>query len=177
MTLAPDENEIRVREQLRARIDGTPPGTPPTRPRDWLDDLMEDRGTPAARPPGAPIPAAKPPAAKTERTAPGEPRFDWRRLTHWSYARLTIGASATLIPLYQGQPAAGVWAHVLRQARGQAGVLPAWIIAAAGIGAAAVLVHRRRSWWAYGLLSTAFIGTVAMASPYDLITLVTGVTR
>lgn len=147
----------------------------PSRPRDWLDDLWdqdEPRPVTAASPPRPP----DPPKATT-RDTPGEPRWDWRRLLHWPYARLTCGACTALIPLHNGQSAALAWGSVLRQARTQAGVGPAWIIAGAGFAVAVVLVGRRRSWWTYGLLTCAFIGIVAMASPWDLIHLITGATK
>jgi hypothetical protein len=66
---------------------------------------------------------------------------------------------------------------VLTQARTEAGVGAAWVIATVGMAVGAVWVHRRRTWPAYGALTCAFVGTVAMASPFDIIQFVTGVTR
>lgn len=171
MSAPPDHHELRLQARLRARIDGTPP-PPASRPRDWLDDLFDDQPAPAVTPPAPP---ARPPVTATD--TPGEPRWDWRRLLHWPYARLCCGATLALIPVQDGQSAATGWGSALRDCRTQAGVLPAWLLASLGISLAAVLVHRRRSWWTYSLLTTAFIGTVAMASPFDLVTFMTGVTK
>lgn len=170
MTTPPDHDELRIRGRLREHIDGTPaPAPTPTRTRDWLDDLWDDT-------PPTPTPA-KPMAAKPEPEPAGEPRWDWRRLLHWPYARPCCGATAALLPLFHGQSAALGWGDALHQARVQAGIGPAWIIATVAFGTAAVIVHRRRGWISYGLLTCAFVGTVAMASPYDIVTFITGAHR
>jgi hypothetical protein len=174
MPTEPGEDEHRIRRALDARGVGYAPQPPsgPVRPRDWLDDLMDDQPEPRAAPPAPP----EPPKSTTTDT-PGEPRWDWRRLLHWPYARLCSGATAALIPWYHGQSAATGWGSVLHSYRTGAGTGAAWIVAGIGLAVAAVLVHRRRTWWTYTLLTTAFIGTVAMASPFDLVTLITGVTK
>lgn len=174
MTTAPGADERRIRRALDARGVGYAPQPPatPVRKRDWLDDLMDAEPKPHSAPPAPPEPPKR-----TATGTPGEPRWDWRRLLHWPYARLCCGATLALVPVQDGQSAATGWGTALRSCRTEAGVLPAWILAAAGFGVAAVLVHRRRSWWTYGLLTSAFVGTVAMASPFDLVTLMTGVTK
>src|SRR5690242_14188529 len=108
MTTPPDHDELRIRGQLRAHIDGAPM-PPPVRPRDWLDDLMDE--------PAAPRPASQP---TVEEKPAGERRWDWSRLRHWPYARLTCGACAALIPWYRDRSAALAWGHVLTQARAEA---------------------------------------------------------
>lgn len=169
MTTPPDHDELRLRAALRAHIDGTPP---PVRERDWLDDLMDAEPAPRTAPPAPPEPPKT-----TTRDEAGEPRWDWRRLFHWPYARLCCGAALALIPLDHGYSAATGWGSALRDCRAQAGVGAAWVLAGTGLIVAAVLVHRRRTWWTYTLLTTAFIGTIAMASPWDLVQLVTGVSK
>lgn len=165
MTTPPDEDELRMQARLRAAFDGTPR----SRPRDWLDDLLDETKTAPAAPPAPPAPPAK-----TATAAEDGPRWNWRALAHWSHASLTCGACAALAPVFGGQSAATGWGGVLQQAREQAGVGAAWVIASVGLTVGAVFVHRRRSWWAWALLTSAFIGTVAMASPMDIIQFVTG---
>jgi hypothetical protein len=171
MTIEPDHNELLLQARLRAHIDGAPR---PGRPRDWLDDLMDDEPpTPrAAVPPPEP---PRPPKTTAEGT-PGEPRWDWRRLLHWPYARLCCGATAALVPLHNGQSAATTWGEVLRSYRTGGSIGAAWIVAGAGFITAAVLVHQRR-WYGWLLLTSAFIGIVYMASPFDLVTFFTGATQ
>lgn len=161
MSTPPDHEELRIRGRLREHIDGTP-APAPTRTRDWLDDLWDDTPPTPAKP------------ARVEPEPAGESRWDWRRLLHWPYARPCCGATAALLPLFHGQSAALGWGDALHQARVQAGVGPAWIIAAVAFGTSAVIVHRRRGWISYSLLTCAFVGTVAMASPLDLVRFTTG---
>lgn len=171
MTAAPDADERRARLNLLRALDGGAP----TRERDWLDDLWDDRAEskPDPDPPGPPPPATRPaPAADDE-----GPRWDLRRLLHWPYARPTVGACAALVPWFGAYSPATWWGSVLTQARAEAGVGAAWVIAGAGLTVAALLVHRRRTWPAYGALTCAFVGTVAMASPYDIVQFFTGVSR
>ena len=107
----------------------------------------------------------------------GEQRWDWSRLRYWPYARLVCGAATAILPVFGGQSAALTWGDVLYRARTEAGVGAAWIIAAVGLTVGAMWVHHRRSWLAWAGLTCAFIGTIAMASPFDLVTFMTGVTR
>lgn len=174
MTTAPGEDERRIRHALDAAGVGYAPQPPANaRTRDWLDDLWDDAPTPEVPPPGPPPPSrAAPPAADD-----GERRWDLSRLLRWPYARPSVGAVVALVPWFGGYSPATWWGSVLTQARTEAGVGAAWVIAAVGFGVSAVLVNRRRTWPAYGLLTCAFVGTVAMAHPYDIIQFVTGVTR
>jgi hypothetical protein len=172
---APGADEHRIRRALHARgVAYTPQPVPaPTRPRDWLDDYLD--GTTAqtqTRPPDPPGPPDKPATA----TDAGEPRWDWRRLRTWPYARLTTGAAIALIPWYGGQSAGTAWGHALSQCREQASVGGAWVLAAVSLTIGAVWVHRRHSWPAWAALTSAFVGTIAMGSPLDIVTFITGVT-
>jgi hypothetical protein len=165
MPIPPGRDELLVQAQLRARIDGTPP---PPRARDWFDDYLDA----TTRPAEPPQPPDKPPAAATD--TPGEPRWDWHRLLRWPYARHITGACVALIPVQDGYSAATGWGNALQQARAQAGVGAAWTIASTGLLVGAIWVNRRRSWFGWCLLTSAFIGTVAMASPLDIVRLVSG---
>lgn len=171
MTATPGADERRARHNLLRVLDGGAPT--PARTRDWLDDLWDDEPKPKPEPPGPPPPSrAAPPAA-----GDGERRWDLRRLLHWPYIRPAVGAVVALVPWFGGYSAATRWGAVLTQARAEAGIGAAWVIAGVGFGTAAVLVNRRRGWPSYGLLTCAFIGTVAMASPFDIVTFMTGVTQ
>lgn len=174
MKNAPGADEARIRRALDERgVSYAPQPSADARVRDWLDDYLDTAAIPQTRPPGPPRPPDEPAAARDA----GEPRWDWQRLRHWPYARLTVGASVALIPWYRGQSAATSWGHVLTQARTEAGLGGAYVIAAVGLTVGVIWVHRRRSWIGWCLLTSAFIGTIAMASPFDLITLITGVTK
>ncbi|MEE4546444.1 hypothetical protein V2S66_31330 [Streptomyces sp. V4-01] len=175
MKSAPGADETRIRRALDERGVSYAPQPPaaPERPRDWLDEHFDATATPQTRPPDPPAPPDKP--AATDGGA--EPHWDWQRLRHWPYARLVCGAAVALIPWYRGQSAALTWGHVLEQARAQASTGGAYVIAAVGLTVGAIWVHRRHSWIAWTVLTSAFIGAVAMAHPYDLITLITGVTK
>jgi hypothetical protein len=140
-----------------------PPATDEPTPQ-AADEQLDDDPEPADELDPAPGP----------KTAPAEPHWDFRRLRHWPYARPAIGAGLALLPFFHGQSAATQWGSTLIQARAQAGVSAAWVIASVGFTVAAILVRRHRSWWTYSLLTSAFIGTVAMASPLDLVRFVTG---
>lgn len=138
----------------------------PQRQRDWLDDLMDE--------PPAPPPRA---AQLVEEEPAGDQRWDWHRLRSWPYARPACGACAALIPWYRGQSLATWWGSTLTSARTEAGVGAAWVIAAVGLIIGAVWVHNRRSWIAWALATSAFIGTVAMAHPSDIVTFITGASQ
>ncbi|WP_052397246.1 hypothetical protein [Streptomyces sp. NRRL F-5123] len=168
MTATPGADEHRIRHALHRRGVGYAP-QPPARDRDWFDDYVDATTQPRTPPPGPP------PDRATAQAADGpEPRWDLRRLTHWPYARPTIGAATALIPWWGGWSAATRWGAILTQARHEAGVSAAWVIACTGLTVGAVLVHRRRGWPSYALLTSAFVGTVAMASPLDIVRFVTG---
>lgn len=174
MTATPGADERRARHNLLRALDGGAPTTP-ARARDWLDDLWDD-APPEPRPESVAPPPGPPPPKRTARDDDQEPQWDWRRLLHWPYVRPAVGAVVALIPWFGGYSAATKWGSILSQARTEAGIGAAWVIAAVGFGTAAVIVNRRRGWPSYGLLTCAFIGTVAMASPFDIVTFFTGVT-
>lgn len=169
MATAPGADEVRARRNLIRALDGGAPAS--ARARDWFDDYVDATET-KAPPPGSP-----PEPATAQAADDGEPRWDWRRLLSWPYARPAVGACVALIPWFGAYSLATKWGAVLTQARTEAGVGAAWVIATVGLTVGAVWVHRRRTWPAYTLLTCAFIGAVAMASPFDIIQFVTGVTR
>lgn len=140
-------------------------------------DKIQRGGDSTPVPDTATPPTDPPPPPKGASKAADEPGWDWRRLLHWPGARFTCGACAALLPFFSGQSTATEWGSVLTQCRTEAGVLPAWIIAGVGATVAVTLVRRRRAWYSYALLTSAFIGTIAMASPFDIVTFVTGVTQ
>jgi hypothetical protein len=166
-------DERRIRHLLQARGVSYTPDTPPPA-KGWWDRLYDDE-PPAPRAAVPPSEPPRPPKVTAEDT-PGEPRWDWRRLLHWPYARLTLGATAALIPWHRGTSAATGWGEVLRSYRTGAGIGAAWTVAGVGLITAAVLVHQRR-WYGWLLLTSAFIGIVYMASPFDLVTFLTGATQ
>lgn len=176
MTTAPGADELRARRLLIDAINRTHTAPDPEpageRPRDWFDEYVDATTQPKAPPPGPP-----PDRTTAQAADEPEPNWDFRRLLHWPYARLTIGAVAALIPWYAGYSAATKWGAILSQARAEAGTGAAYVIAGVVLGVTAVLVHRRRAWWAWVLLAIAFVGTIAMARPYDIVQFVTGVTR
>jgi hypothetical protein len=161
----PGADERRIRRALDERGVSYAP-QPPQRERDWLDDLMDE--------PAAPRPASQPGA---EEKPAGERRWDWSRLRHWPYARPACGACAALMPWYRGQSAALAWGHVLTQARAEAGVGAAYVVAAVGLGVGVLWVGRRRSWFAWALLTCAFVGLVDMARLSDIVTFTTGASQ
>lgn len=171
MTTPPGADERRIQYQLRTRgVSYAPQPPSDARDRDWLDDLWDDDRPP----PRAAVPPQPPDTPPPVATEADEPRWDWSRLLRWPYARPTCGAGVALLPFFGGQSAATGWGSVLLQARTEAGVGAAWVIAGVGLGIGALCVRGRRTWWAYGLLTSAFIGTIAMASPLDLVRFVTG---
>lgn len=149
-----------------------PPPPPPRRPAWW--SAPPPAGPPADAPvvhhyvhvvlPG-PVPL------------PPEPRFEWSRLWSWLRTRHWVGAAAALAPVFMGQSLATGWGAQLRDARTNAGIGGAWVIALAVTTIAVTAARRRPTWYASALVTTALFGTAAMASPFDLVTFVTGVTR
>lgn len=186
-------DERRVRQLLAARgvsYTPRPAAAAQERARDWLDDILDERpGTspaPAPRLPdwrmgeAADLRGDDPdcpdrPVAADEPA--GERRWDWSRLRHWPFARPACGACLALLPVLGGQSAALAWGHVLTQARTEAGVGAAYVLAAVGLVIGAVWVHNRRSWLAWSLLTCAFVGGLDMARLADIVTFTTGAAK
>lgn|GEM_PF-6264638 len=106
-----------------------------------------------------------------------EPRWDWRRLRHWPHASLTAGAAAAMVPLFHGQSLATLWGSQLRECRHQASIGGAWCLAGIGLAIAVTVARRRPRWYTRALVIVALFGTAYMASPFDLVTFITGVTK
>lgn len=172
MTLAPDENELRLRAELRARIDGVPPPVPPSRPRDWLDDYLD-----ATTPPPPPPPAVRPGTASGTPDESHEPRWDWRRLRHWPHLGITTALAMAFAPILNGYSLATGWGHILNQMRADAGPGGSWTAAGLWFTGAVVIARRRHTWPTKVAVTVTLFGLAAQASPFDLVTLITGVTR
>lgn len=186
MNTAPGEDELRIRRDLRSRIDGgasVPSAS--ARPRDWLDDLWADEPprprVQADAPP--PAPPAPPKAVRTDAEEP--PRWDWRRLLHWPHARPAIGATAalaaTVLPIpHVGYSAATIWAYCVGQIRADHGAGWGYAIGGGAFLLAAWLVTqrgRRAGVLRLTFLAITFVGLFGALSWFDPITFVTGVKK
>ncbi|MGY0023737.1 hypothetical protein ACVHNB_32810 [Streptomyces sp. YJ-C3] len=182
----PDERRVRAILRRRGVSLGTseeqplppapehlPPGFP-TRPRDWLDDVLDGNAdTPTPRP--APAPIADPPA---EATAP-EPdeRRDWSWLMRWirPWQSFTAGA-VSVLPLFNGWSLATGWARALHEMRTDT-LAGAYTTALLALGAAFLLDKRRKRWLLRLALITTAVGSLGVLDWFDPITFVTGVHR
>lgn len=152
----------------------TPPPAPPAPPAWW--DAPPPGGPPAALPPqdvhirvDVHFPEPVPP--------PVPPRFDWSRLWSWITARHWIGVGAALAPFFSGQSLATGWGTELRECRAEASVGGAWTLAVLVVAVTYTISRWRPRWYSYALATTALFGLAAQASPFDLVTLFTGVTK
>ncbi|MDX3455063.1 hypothetical protein PV396_24500 [Streptomyces sp. ME02-8801-2C] len=169
-----------------------PAGAPlPTRPPQ-PGELPPWRTPPPSPPvPPAPIPAPAPippdPGELVVRhvheillVAPEEepaPRW-WERLWDWLVTwRMVIAVLAALLPWAGGQSPVGIWSHTVHQARTDAGIGAAYIIAGVALTAAWVLDWRTGKVVPRFLLVTAGLGAFGVLSWYDPILMLTGVDR
>ncbi|GCD46132.1 hypothetical protein [Streptomyces paromomycinus] len=150
------------------------------------------RTAPAAPPPPPPVvpprtqpwPDPPPPGPVEVRVTvdlvrPPEPepsrwRWDWltARLRPWASL---ISAVVVLGPWFGGHSIAGAWSATLHEARTEAGLLPAYLLA---IGAGALVFFaddRRPRWWTRGALIVGLVGGTGAMGWYDPVTLLTGV--
>jgi hypothetical protein len=176
-----------------------PAGAPlPERPP-GPGDLPPWRTPPAPPPPPPPPPPAPAPPQPIEvrhvhevvlvapEPAPEEraPLWSrlWERLVTW---RMVAAVIAALTPWAQGDSPVGLWSGLLHDARTEASIGAAYVIAAVAIGAAwgldhsACRPHRTTGTLVPRLvprffLVTALIGSVGALGWYDPITLLTGV--
>jgi hypothetical protein len=96
----------------------------------------------------------------------------WDRLVTW---RNLVAILLTLLPWLSGRSPVGIWAHTLHQARTEAGILPAYIIAIVALTAAWALdKHTGRALPRF-LLITSLVGSVGALGWFDAITFLTGV--
>lgn len=138
-----------------------PPPTPPTPP-------------PPPPPPGPievriaydplPTPVPEPEAGLWARL--------WDRLVTW---RMALAILAALTPWLGGESPVGAWAHTLHQARTEAGVLAAYVIATVAVLAAWALDRRTGRAVPRFLLITALLGSLGVLHWWDPILLITGV--
>jgi hypothetical protein len=113
--------------------------------------------------------------------APAEPEPDpapglWARLWDWLVTwRMISAILAALLPWAAGQSPVGVWSHTVHQARTEAGIAAAYVIAAVALTAAWALDRYSGRWIPRFLLVTASLGALGVLHWYDPITALTGV--
>lgn len=108
---------------------------------------------------------------------PPPPRFEWSRLWSWVQGRHWIGACVALAPLFGGRSLATGWGAELQQCRTEASVGGAWCLALIVLVVTWAVARWRPRWYTAALATTALFGLAAQASPFDLITALTGVTK
>ncbi|WP_030798942.1 hypothetical protein [Streptomyces sp. NRRL S-337] len=145
-----------------------PPQAPPPPP--W-----------ATAPPPGPIEVyvtLGPPAPAPEPEPEGR---DWswltRRIRPWASV---VSAVVVLGPWFGGRSMVGAWSTAMHDARTEAGILPAYLIAGAALGltfyADAFFANDRRPrWWTRGALIVALVGGTGAIGWFDPVTLLTGV--
>jgi hypothetical protein len=82
---------------------------------------------------------------------------------------------AALLPWAAGRSPVGIWSHTVHQARTEAGVGAAYVIAAVALAAAWGLDRYSGRWLPRFLLVTALLGAFGVLHWYDPILLLTGV--
>ncbi|WP_330236137.1 hypothetical protein [Streptomyces sp. NBC_00566] len=114
---------------------------------------------------------------------PPRPRL-WERLWDWLFTwRMLAAIAAALIPWAGGRSPVGIWGHTVHQARAEAGVLAAYVIAVVALAAAWALDAHSSPPGQPGraiprfLLVTALLGALGVLSWWDPIELLTGVHR
>ncbi|MFE7954398.1 hypothetical protein [Streptomyces sp. NPDC057413] len=96
----------------------------------------------------------------------------WDRVFTW---RMGGAILAALTPWAGGHSPVGAWADTLHQARTEASVGAAYVIAGVAVGAAWALDRRTGRWLPRFLLVTATVGSLGVLAWYDPILLLTGV--
>ncbi|MFI1728201.1 hypothetical protein ACH40E_02960 [Streptomyces acidicola] len=142
-------------------------------------------------PPPPPAPPAPPPPATPQAVvvrhvhevllvAPEsepEPRLWerlWDRLVTW---RMVVALLAALLPWAAGQSPVGVWSHTVHQARTEAGIGAAYVIACVAVAGTWALDRYSGRFVPRFLFITAALGAFGVLHWYDPITLLTGVSR
>ncbi|MGW3110537.1 hypothetical protein [Streptomyces sp. NPDC001091] len=166
-----------------------PAGAPlPARPPE-PDEIPPWRTPPPPPPPAVPVPPpVSPPPGPSPAVLvrhvhevllvtpePPRPRLWerlWDRLVTW---RMIAAILAALTPWAGGRSPVGIWGHTVHQARTEAGVPAAYVIATVGIAAAWVIDRRTGRALPRLLLVTALLGGLGVLAWYDPITLFTGV--
>jgi len=140
---------------------------------------------PPVAPPAAPWPPPPPPPGPIEvrvtldlapvpEPEPGPGLFArlWDRLCTW---RMASAILAALLPWAAGQSPVGVWSHTVHQARAEAGIGAAYVIAGVALGAAWALDRHTNRWVPRFLLVTSGLGAFGVLHWWDPILLITGV--
>ncbi|MEU9149181.1 hypothetical protein AB0D59_01175 [Streptomyces sp. NPDC048417] len=98
----------------------------------------------------------------------------WDTVATW---RMLLAVLAALTPWAYGRSPVGIWAHTLHQARAEAGVPAAYVIAGVALAAAWGLDRHTGKAVPRFLLVTALLGGLGVLNWFDPFTLLTGVTR
>ncbi|MGI3198425.1 hypothetical protein ACRJ4B_16035 [Streptomyces sp. GTA36] len=98
----------------------------------------------------------------------------WERFVTW---RMLAAILAALTPWVGGQSPVGIWSHTVHQARTEAGVGAAYVIAAVAVAATWTLDRRTGRAVPRFLLVTASLGAIGVLSWWDPFLLLTGVHR
>lgn len=98
----------------------------------------------------------------------------WDRLVTW---RMIAAILAALLPWLGGQSPVGAWSHTVHQARTEAGIGAAYVIAAVAIAATWGLDRHTGRVVPRFLFVTALLGALGVLHWYDPILLLTGVHR
>ncbi|MDX3028283.1 hypothetical protein, partial [Streptomyces scabiei] len=96
----------------------------------------------------------------------------WDRLVTW---RMIAAILAALLPWAAGQSPVGIWSHTVHQARTEAGIAAAYVIATVALTAAWALDRYSGRWIPRFLLVTASLGALGVLHWYDPILFLTGV--
>lgn len=98
----------------------------------------------------------------------------WDRLVTW---RMLAALGAALVPWAGGQSPVGIWSHTVNQARTEAGIGAAYVIAGVAIAAAWALDRHTGRAASRFLLVTASLGALGVLHWWDPLLLLTGVQR
>ncbi|MBL1108006.1 hypothetical protein JK361_26030 [Streptomyces sp. 5-8] len=142
---------------------------------------------PVMTPPAPPVPPPPPPAEVVVRhvhqalvvelEVERPPRLWerlWDALVTW---RMLAAVLAALLPWAGGRSPVGIWAHTLHQARTEASIGAAYVIAAVAIAASWALDRHTGRAVPRALLVTALLGALGVLDWFDALTLLTGVAR
>ncbi|MFJ3630477.1 hypothetical protein ACIPQ3_30735 [Streptomyces albidoflavus] len=143
---------------------------------------------PAPRPPAPAPPSDPPPPIEVHVTLDllpaeePEPPSRWARLMDWLWDRLTdwrllLAVLAALTPWLSGESPVGAWAATLHAARTEAGLGPAYLIAAVALAVTWVANRRSERWLPRFAFTVALIGATGVLDLFDIVTLLTGVHR
>lgn len=149
----------------------TPPPTPPAPPSNH----------PPSPWPAAPTPGPIEVRVTVDLVAPAEPAAEpepgllarvWDWLGTW---RMGGAILAALLPWAAGQSPVALWSHTVHQARTEAGIGAAYVIATVALSASWLIDRHTGRWAARFLLVTASLGAFGVLHWYDPILLITGV--